>query len=186
MNPDLQSLLKACAAFTGPLEGNVLWPYRDSAKAGNATVGRGHLLYSAAYAANVFGVPLNILQPQWDDLMKSEAGRVASFYETVTDLRITPAKSDELFQSDLWQHILRCRDSVTGFVDLPEPAQVTIIDIDFNVGNALKFPAMLRAAAAKDWPAFARESNRPQLPARSKAVLALLEPFLRSAPVVVI
>lgn len=185
MSPDLQPLLKACFDFTGPQEGNILWPYLDNATNPNVTIGRGHLLYNVTYAANVLGGDVSGIQSQWDALRACKAGELASAYENVTSLRISQDKSDELFNSDLWQRIFRCRENIAGFVDLPVPAQVVIVDIDFNVKGGVKtFPSMLKAAAAKDWPAFTRESDRPQLPARSKAVRDLLAPLAQSAPVV--
>ncbi len=168
------SLIQACMAFTGPQEGCTLFPYRDSAVAGNATVGYGHLLYGAAYAAQVFGVPLTTLQPQWDDLMTAAVGKTASFYETLTDLRLPQAKADDLFCSDLECHIDKCTGLVPGFAELPQPIQTALVDISFNVGTVAKFPNMLAAIARKDWPAVAVESDRPQLPNRSKATRDLI------------
>ncbi len=174
----MPDLISACMAFTGPLESCVLWPYRDNAAAGNATIGWGHLLYSPLYAANVLGVPLDTLQPQWDDLMKAECGKVAKFYETITDLRMTQAKADELFRSDTDCHVKNCQDYVPDFNVIPLPAQITCVDLDFNVrGGIRSFPSMLRAIAARDWAKVIKESNRPQLPARSKAVRELLSPL---------
>src|SRR6185436_19855730 len=99
-------------------------------------------------------------QPQWDDLMKAEGGKQAKFYETVTDLRITPAKSDELFYSDLECHVDKCRKAfpMGTFDALPQPVQVACVDISFNVGSITKFPRMMSAAERGDWPAVAAES----------------------------
>ncbi len=179
----MSDLITACMAFTGPLEENILWPYRDNAKSGNATVGYGHLLYSPLYASNVFGVPLDTLQPQWDDLMKAEAGKRASFYETVTNLRLTPAQSDELFRSDMWCHIDRCQRAfpATVFNGLPQPVQIACVDISFNVGSITKFPHFMASCGLGDWPQAAVESNRPQLPARSALVRELILSVLAPA-----
>lgn len=175
--PDLNSLLKACFDFTGAQEGNVFWPYLDGP--GNITIGRGHLLYSALYAANVIGLPVEIVQPQWDSLKRQKPGMRADFYRGATSLLITSEKSDELFNSDLWCHIDACRQYVPGFDDLPQPVQVCCVDIDFNVKGGIRtFPAMLKAIAARDWPKVIQESDRPQLPERSEAVRKLLQPLV--------
>ncbi len=168
------SLIQKCMAFTGPQEGCILWTYRDNATAGNATVGYGHLLYSAAYASQVFGVSLTTLQPQWDDLMKAEGGKPAGFYETLTDLRLSQAKADDPFCSDLECHVDKCAGIVSGFAELPQPIQVALVDLSFNIGTIAKFPKMLAAVNLKDWPAVADESDRPQLPNRSKAMRDLI------------
>ncbi len=173
MNEDL---IYRCMDFTGPMEGNILWPYRDNAVSGNATVGRGHLLYSAGYAANVFGVPIETLQPQWDDLMKARGGQVASFYETITDLRISPEKSDAMFRSDIDCHIENCRRVIPGFDSLPTAVCIACVDIDFNVrGEVGTFVEMLKAISQRDWASVARESDRPQLRNRSAATKALID-----------
>ncbi len=167
---DAQDLTSRCMSFTGPLEGNVLWPYRDNAASGNATIGRGHLLYSSRYAANVIGVSIDILQPQWDDLMDSPGGKPAPFYETITE------KSDEIFRSDIDCHIENCRSAVPGFASIPMAAKIACVDIDFNViGGVKTFVEMLKAVARRDWPAVSRESDRPQLKLRSKATKDLLD-----------
>jgi len=177
LSPDLKPLLKACFEFTGQQEGNVLWPYLDGP--GNITIGRGHLLYTALYAANVLGLDLSVVQPQWNALKRRTPGLRANFYQGATSLRITPEKSDELFDSDLWQHILNCLDYVPGFVDLPQEVQITCVDIDFNVKGGIRtFPDMLKAIEARDWQKVSAESDRPQLPARSESVRRLLQPLL--------
>ncbi len=167
-------LIQKCMEFTGPQEGCTLFLYKDNAAAGNSTIGYGHLVYSALYAANLFGVPLTTLQPQWDDLMKAEGGRPARFYETLTDLRLSQEKADDLFCSDLECHVDKCQKIVPGFNGLPQPVQIALVDISFNVGTVAKFPKMLAAVNLKDWPAVAEESDRPQLPNRSKATRDLI------------
>ena len=169
------SLVQACVNFTGPQEGCELFPYRDNARSGNATVAYGHLLPNAAYAAQVFGVALDILQTQWDDLMKAEGGKPAHFYETLTELRLSQGKADDLFCSDLEFHVDKCARIVPGFMALPQSIQTAVVDLDFNVRGGIEtFPKMLAAIARKDWPAVAAESDRPQLPARSKATRDLI------------
>jgi GH24 family phage-related lysozyme (muramidase) len=177
LSPDLTPLLKACFEFTGEQEGNVLHPYLDGP--GNVTIGRGHNLYSALYASNVLGLPLDIVQPQWDALKRQKPGLRADLYRGATSLRLTPEKSDEIFNSDLWCHIDACRQYVPGFDTLPQEVQVTCVDIDFNVKGGIRtFPAMLKAIEARDWDRVIKESDRPQLPARSEAVRKLLQPLL--------
>ena len=177
LSPDLKPLLKACFDFTSQQEGNVLWPYLDGP--GNITIGRGHLLYSALYAANVLGLDISVVEPQWNGLKRQKPGMRADYYQGATSLRITPEKSDELFNSDLWQHILNCRDYVPGFVELPQEVQICTVDIDFNVRGGIRtFPDMLKAIEARDWQKVSGESDRPQLPARSEAVRKLLQPLL--------
>jgi GH24 family phage-related lysozyme (muramidase) len=101
-------------------------------------------------------------------------GRSVEFYETLTDLRLTQEQADALFLSDLAAHVAACQRRVPGFDALPVPIQVACVDIDYNVGDIRKFPHMLACIAACDWAGASEQSNRPQLPARSKATKALI------------
>lgn len=179
MAPDPHAIIKPCCDFTGPQEGNILWPYLDNAEDPSVTVGRGHKLYTAKYAALIFGLDISIVQPQWDSLKRQKAGLRAEEYEGFTSLRLTPEKSQSLFEGDIFQHILNCRDYVPDFMTLPLEVQITCCDIDFNVKGGIRtFPKMLAAIEARDWAKVQQESDRPQLQARSQAVRELLQPLI--------
>lgn len=158
----MNDLTIACCEFTGPFEGNVLWPYLDGG--GNVTIGVGHLLYSDLYAQMLFaGIPVHDFAEQWDALKALSPGRPADFYETATDLRITAEKSLALFQSDMYCKIDACRRSIPTFDTLPQPAQIVCADLEFNVGVE-KFPHFLAALGTRDWASMAMYSHRKEIP----------------------
>lgn len=168
---DLQT---ACEAFTGPQEGLELFMYLDGP--GNITVGRGHMLYSPIHAAQAFGVDVSVVQPQWDALKVAAPNKRASDYGPLTTLRLTPVQEQDIFATDISTHIFRCRALIGLFDQFPGPVQVAAVDIDYNTkGGIHTFPRFITAVERGDWATAAFESNRPQLPARSAAVKALIE-----------
>lgn len=170
-----ETLPAACASFTAPQEGRIPFMYRDNAKAGNVTVGCGHLIQNVNVACVEFDSYLTEMQPQFDAVAGAPAGKAAGFYAQFSTLRLTDARIDALLESDLAEHIGNCARIVPGFWQLPGPVQVATVDIDFNVEGGIRtFPHYLAAVAAGDWQEAAVQSNRPQLPARSAATKALI------------
>ena len=169
-----ETLPAACAAFTALQEGRIPWMYRDNAKAGNVTACCGHLFRTAQEVADVLGVPVEVVRPQFDAVAAARPGMRDTYYSTFSRLRFTDSQIDSLTASDLQEHIGNCARIVPGFWQMPGPVQVAAVDLAFNTGSLSHWPKFCAACEAGNWQEAAVQSNRPQLPARSAATKALI------------
>lgn len=166
------TLPAACAAFTGTQEGRISWMYLDGT--GNVTVGCGHLLKNATDAAQVFGVDISVIQPEFDRVAAMESGGTSVYYSTASTHRLFDDQIDALLASDLSRFIADCQRYINDFWSIPGPVQVAAVDLAFNTGSLSHWPKFCGEVNAGDWALAAAQSNRPQLPARSTAVRNLI------------
>lgn len=72
---------------------------------------------------------------------------------------LTPQQIDELLDFTIAEATAAARDVVPDLPDLPDPIQLVLVDMVFNLGAAglRRFRKMLAAVAARDWPEMARQ-----------------------------
>lgn len=146
-------------------EGAISWMYKDSV--GVVTIGIGHALETAAEARHIFLINQDEAEADWTTIKSMLAGRVAAYYAAYTKLRITERAIDALFERDCDGWLFWCCKLIKGFEDFPQPAQLALLDMAYNLGgDALvhrKWPRLMAAVRARNWAVCAIESNRPQL-----------------------
>jgi len=170
---ELRGVLNELALY----EGRVAWPYLDSAKPPNVTIGVGCLVPSAAALADLPLVRRAGGQPAMRDekmllfarLLGMSGGLRASKYRF--DLQLTEAGVDALGVARLRRFLADLPIVFDGFAQYPMPAQEALLDLAWNCGLGAQPPGLrswrlLRAACARrDWLAASREctttSSRP-------------------------
>lgn len=95
----------------------------------------------------------------------------ATTFAPHTTLIITQAEADRLFEEKLNEFIPILRANYPGFDTFPEDAQVAMLDMVYNLGNGIhatfvNFTRAINNPNGPDWVTAARESNRPQVPAK--------------------
>jgi len=143
-------------------EGVVGHLYRDSAVAGNATCAVGHLVPSYTACQTLpFDPP--ITQAEWDALQSMPAGRIAEFYASVTEGRLSDQEMDGLLQSDVGAVLEALRGEFPGFDGFPDGPAAALADMGFNL-SVLRlvrfFPTLTAAARQQDWQTCAAECHR--------------------------
>ena len=170
--PAIQSAL----ARTRRYEDAIPWLYRDSAAAGNATCAIGHMVPSYQ-ACQLLPFTPPITQVEWNMLHECPTGMVASFYERVTQGRLTDAYMDSILENDLEDVLAALREEFSGFDAFPDGPAAAILDLSYNLGIAgllEKFPTMVLAIRRQDWKTAAEQCHRRGISdERNKEVAAL-------------
>jgi GH24 family phage-related lysozyme (muramidase) len=156
-------------------EGRVAWLYRDSAVAGNATCGIGHLVPDFTRAqALPFRPPIE--RGEWAALMTAPRGLRAQFYCIDTRGRLSDADIDAILESDIAAVEAELTVRWPDYPTFPPGPQAALLDMGFNLGVAglLKFAHLVTAVGCKDWAACAASCHRRGISdARNAATAAL-------------
>ena len=155
------SLLSALRPEIEAAEGRTSWLYRDSAVEGHSTVGVGHLVPSyLAARALPFAPPIE--SAEWEVLMAQPAKLVAAHYKPFTRGRLPDEEIDLLLERDLDVVHRGLQGVWSDFDAFPEPAQVALIDMAYNlgIGGLKKFSRLGASVIAKDWARCALQCHR--------------------------
>lgn len=157
-------------------EGNTAWMYLDTA--GHVTVGIGHMLDTSADAEALPFVEQETSRPAMPDGIRAAyaavrdtrhlVGRPAGAFAALTAVRLPRAAVRAAYERDFERIHRRTRDllrAVGGGLDsYPDPAQIAVIDMAFNLGPSglyEKFPKFRNdGLARRDFGAAARECRR--------------------------
>lgn len=91
------------------------------------------------------------------------AGKTADYYGMVCRLYLPDAMIRRLFDQRLMDIAGRVNDHAIMLAPLPEPIQLAVVDMAFNLGVSgltTKFPRFMNALRAGDWHACALECRR--------------------------
>jgi GH24 family phage-related lysozyme (muramidase) len=99
---------------------------------------------------------------------------------------LTREQVDILFGMDLQSAMVAVRQLVPELYDLPEPVQLVLVDMTFNMGSVRGFPRMLAAVRNRDWLGMIREMLDSRwarkgpggVPARAKHDVELIRTLL--------
>ena len=150
--------VKPWAQALPEFEGRYNFMYLDGG--GVVTTGVGHALFSATDAVTLFGDPA--AAKEWEDVKALPPGRLASFYETMSTVRLTDPQIDQLTAYDMdktFQDLCRLHPTSASWPTGPKDAAC---DILYNTGSP--FPKMFAACDAGDWDTAAKESHRIEKP----------------------
>lgn len=140
-------------------ESAVPWLYKDTTN--NVTCGIGCMVPTVQELAKWSWTPnLAYAQADWETLKGLPAGKLAAFYESHTRARL----SLQQMQSRLFVTLDALRRQLQGWniSQLPEPIQLGLLDLAFNlgVGGLSKYEKLRQAIQARDWTLAAQESHR--------------------------
>ena len=169
--------------FIGPFEGNISHMYLDTE--GLVTVGIGNMLPNAqaacalAFVNRTTAAPATIAEivADFERVTLQKKGMRASSYRAFTELDMSPAQIDTLFNRRVDEFVGQLQTHYVGFSRFPPSAQLAILDMAFNLGaSAVKkrWPKLNQAIDRGDWAAAAVECVRPGAnPARNEGTIDL-------------
>lgn len=169
-------------ALIEPFEGRCPHMYLDTV--GKVTVGIGNMLPDAGAAACCIFVRPDGTEAT-DAEIAIEFGRVASAvpglradaYASIAALRMPDHEIERLFRRRVAEFCTQLEVHFPLLSEYPEPAQLALLDLAFNLGAAAlprKFPRLTLAVRAMDWRTAALESHRPQARDRRNAAIKSL------------
>ncbi len=152
-------------SFTFANEGRIPHMYADSI--GVVTVGIGHAIFRPQGAHRLpfvrkdTGAPATQAEIDKDyNAVVGIANHVANFFDPLTELELSQADIDSLVQADFNTHI-QIADAFFPLDQLPQPVQVALFDLAFQVGRATgrgkglikgtTYPALQDALRRRDW-----------------------------------
>ena len=148
-------------------EGRTDYMYRCTG--GEVTVGIGHAIQrpsdALAFSWQVNGAAASREQilADYGAIAAAPLGLVAPKYRPLTSCRIDSAQIDELNAADIQKFEDALRAQLPAWDTYPEPAQVALFDMAFNLGVSglfRKFPKMIAAVKARDWATAAAQCHR--------------------------
>lgn len=142
--------------------------YIDTAS--NVTTGVGHLLSSLAAASQIPWVPITALASDWNRIITMPPGLSLGVYRNATTVRLPVgwAVTDAVTRLET-EYLPAARrafgvsdDKYAHYDDLPLPAQVVILDMAYNLGEAglAKYRHFISACHSGDWGTAAANSTR--------------------------
>ncbi|MCH8112300.1 MAG: hypothetical protein IH905_10180 [Proteobacteria bacterium] len=160
-------------SFTFGNEGRVEHMYSDSV--GIVTVGIGHAIFQPQgahrlpFARKDTSAPATRQEIDKDyNAVVGITNHVASFFDSLTELELSQADIDSLVQADFNTHI-QIADAFFSLDQLPQPVQIALFDLAFQVGRAtgrgkglLKgttYPNLQDALRRRDWVRAGAEMN---------------------------
>jgi len=169
-------------------EGLALWPYLDTAKKPQVTIGYGHVVVDVAAfkALPLVGIDLTSTadppakQQAWDAIQgmvedqekrEKKDKHTAAYYASATAVRVTAGEALNTLTADLEIAVAELKKKFPHYDGYPAPGQAGLIDMIFNMG-ATRFtdslwPRLFAAMNAKDaipdWNGVAAECERPAL-----------------------
>jgi GH24 family phage-related lysozyme (muramidase) len=164
-------------------EGRVPHLYLDSR--GFVTVGVGHLLSSVENAKALDFVTMtgelateNMIAEEYQVVSTREANRVASYYQSFTQLRLSDSAIDQLTVKHIDSFYGELKIIYSEFDSFPSDIKLALFDLIFNLGMTSlrkKWPKFNGCIASKDWVAAADNCRRKGIAdERNEYVKALL------------
>ena len=138
-------------------EGRKAWMYPDTAN--NVTVGVGHLLATAGAA-----LQLGFSDARGEAAMEDDVTNGWNYVKTSNQeyklLTLTDSQIDNLLMGDVacFYHVLI--QTFPAFETYPEPAQLALYDMVFNLGSFRAFPRFGAAVLNRNWASAAAECQR--------------------------
>lgn len=147
-------------------EGACSHPYLDTKAI--PTTGVGHAMQSLAEMQALpwerAGLPATAkdVEIEYHRLLTLERGQTPTYYAMRTLLRLPKDAISALLDSDIAAKQAEVTASIPGFTSLPEPVQVALLDMAFNLGTAglLKFTHLIASVKLGDWANCAAECHR--------------------------
>lgn len=153
---------------TKKFEGSVSHMYLDTA--GFVTVGVGNLLSTAESAAaqpfikkaNDVAATIDEKKADWQNVKKQTAGKIASYYDQFTLLKLKQEDVDSFLKSKLESFENELVATFSDYTTFPPKAQEGVLDMIFNLGlpKLLTFVNFIAAVKAKSWSQAAAECSR--------------------------
>jgi GH24 family phage-related lysozyme (muramidase) len=152
-------------------EGRTTYLYRDSAEAGNATIGIGCLIPSEQSACLLpfqvaTGAPATAdqIRAEYQRVMKIPPARLARTYRQQDASKAIELPDQEvtvLATTRLRLALAGLRKLIPGFDDLPEGVRAGLLDLAWclGLGKLATWHHLLAAVARRDWPTAAFESH---------------------------
>lgn len=160
MTPD--QLAGLARALEGA-EGRVDHLYLDSARPAWVTVGVGHRLTTVGDALALAFEPRDQVAGDFARVAAAQPGLAASAYAGLCRARLSQAAIDALLAADVRQKLAELERCFPAFGGWPDPVQLAVADMAFNLGTGgliHKFPRLVRALDRRDWAACAAECHR--------------------------
>ena len=138
-------------------EGRKPFMYADSA--GYVTVGVGHLLAKPENALGLGFIDENELVAS-DSQVTNAWNYVKASKSYYRGLTLPSDKIDNLLMEDVSRFYPVLIQTFPAFDSYPEPAQLALYDMVFNLGSFVKFPRFRAAVQAQNWEQAAAECHR--------------------------
>ena len=138
-------------------EGRKAWMYSDTA--GNVTVGVGHLIPNQD-AATLLGFTDASGNPALEDDVINGWNYVKVSHQGYAALTLPDVAIDNLLMGDVAHFYPVLIQTFPDFMDYPEPAQLGLYDMVFNLGSFAKFPRFTAAVLSQNWTLAAAECQR--------------------------
>ena len=183
--PRMPPTFKAIKLLIAPSEGNIAHMYVDTT--GHVTVGIGNMLPSAVAACALPFIDRTTknrataaqITADFVAVAAQPKAKVARFYRPFTKLDLPDVEISRLFRARVDSFVQELRDSYPHYDDYPDPVQLAMLDMAFNLGTrglTNKWPKLNKAIATEDWATAATECYRLDANApRNAAVKALFE-----------
>ncbi len=180
-HPVSRITLSDAFSFTFANEGRVPHMYADSE--GVVTVGIGHAIFRPQDAHRLpfvrkdTGAPATREEIDKDfEAVEGITNHVADFFADLTALELSSGEIDALLHSDFDTH-LDIADDFFPLEKLPQPMQIALFDLAFQVGTNLtlnEYSNLHPALRRRDWARAGAEMdvNQPSTPVRNAARLA--------------
>lgn len=91
----------------------------------------------------------------------------ATWYRSMCQLHLTDEAINETVQTDLLTVVTELSREFPGFAEFPEPAQLGLVDMAYNLGIGTlthSFPSFCKAVRNRDWKTCAIECHRKEKP----------------------
>ena len=124
------------------------------------TIGNGHAIFQPQGAHRLPSVRRDTGAPATQAEIDKDYNAVfgitnykASYFASLTELKLSQADIDSLLQTDFTKHI-KIADAFFPLDQLPQPVQIALFDLAFQVGGNLTFreyPNLHPALSRRDW-----------------------------------
>jgi len=138
-------------------EGRKAWMYPDTA--GNVTVGVGHLIFSSSAATQLGFTDVNLDTASEEDVVNGW-NFVKSSNQEYKSLILADSAIDNLLMGDVSHFYLVLIQTFPAFESYPEPPQLGLYDMVFNLGSFRAFPRFGAAVLNRNWASAAAECQR--------------------------
>lgn len=154
-----------------PFEGRIPHMYLDSE--GYVTTGVGNLLATAQAAIALVwnwrdqeGEPGEVeISDEWQRVHRAVAGMDAHVYRRLTTMDLVDSEITRLFNRRVDEFETSLQHAFPAFAAWPEPAQLAVLDMAFNLGAAAlanRWPKLKACLLRQDWINAAANCHRPQ------------------------
>ena len=113
----------------------------------------------------------------YETIAAQPAGRPATYYGALSNLRLPDAEIDNLLKADIQPFLQNLAKALPKWDTYPQPAQAALFDIAWTDGVASfarKYSMLIAAADARDWESCAQNSSRKDIPDARNRIRAAL------------